>query len=150
MTARCLSWDLALTFGDVWQFRRFWHLRQSFPYKSHNFICHVRWGLDAKDRFAGDSVHGDRLPFGAAVRLMEDYGVGTVEKLAGGILEVFGFSIEHAEVKIGFQEADHAVGFHDHVLGPGDFSFDVRHGLSQTPLAGADPQRTLGARDQEP
>lgn len=129
--------------------------------RSHEFYqfrCDVGWGLNAEGRLSAQSFQREILPGGFCFlrsagfsirRVMEDDGVGSVEKFAGGFLEIRGGGIEYGQVEIGFEKAEDAVGFDNDVLGGGHGLTDSWHGVGEATLLSAHPPGLLGSGDKE-
>jgi len=95
------------------------------------------WGNAGPDDFVGGE------------RRAEDEGVGAVEIETGGIFEVGCGGVEDNEIKGRVEEGKEGVALDDGVGGLGEGVAEEREGFSELSLAGAQPEGTRGAGDEE-
>jgi len=79
----------------------------------------------------------------------EDESIGAVEMEAGRVLEVGGGRVEGDEIQGGVDKGEERIAFDDGVKGGGEGVAEERESFGELSLAGAQPEGTRGAGNEE-
>ena len=104
---------------------------------------------DWEDRARGYWPERHRLPSWRRVGLVQDDGIGAVEKFSRRGFEVCCRGVQDGEIKIRAQPLHDAVGFKDDVVGTGEAVAQRRDRLGQSSLLRADPEYARSASNQK-